>query len=206
MFRAFVLFTFTAVLGLAMGGCASDPRWARGTTGYLGSSASTANGATPRSDSGDSVSFWDGDGVKGAPRIEIRLSEQRAYFYKGDIMVGVSAISSGKEGHDTPPGSYKVTQKDKDHASTLYGEWVDIQTGAVINDDVDTSVNKKPPKGAKYVGAPMPNFVRIVGGVGMHAGYLPGVAASHGCIRMPMFMSENFFNNVVVGTPVTVIK
>ncbi len=206
MFRALVCSSIAVFLGLALGGCTSDPRWARGNAGYLGGSGAAPGGAAPRSDSGDSVSFWDGDGVKGPPRIEIRLSEQRAYFYKGDILVGVSAISSGKEGHDTPPGNYKVIQKDKEHASTLYGEWVDIKTGAVINDDVDTSVDKKPPKGAKYVGAPMPNFIRIVGGVGMHAGYLPGVAASHGCIRMPMFMSENFYNNVVTGTPVTVVR
>ena len=205
MIRAFIVPIFCVLLGLSLGACSSDPRWARGGTGYLGTSAPTG-APPPRADGADSVSFWDGDGVKGPPRIEIRLSDQRAYFYKGDVMVGVSAISSGKEGHDTPAGNYKVIQKDKEHASTLYGEWVDIKTGAVINDDVDTSVNKKPPPGAKYVGAPMPNFLRIVGGVGMHAGYLPGVAASHGCIRMPLFMSENFFANAQIGTPVTILK
>ena len=205
MIRAFIVPATTVLLGRALGACASDPRWARGDTGYLGGSAQ-AGAASPRSTAEDSVSFWDGDGVKGAPRIEIRLSDQRAYFYKGDILVGVSAISSGKEGYDTPPGNYRIMQKEKDHRSTLYGEWVDIKSGAVINDDVDTSVQKKPPSGAKYVGTPMPNFMRIVGGVGMHAGYLPGVAASHGCIRMPLFMSENFFANVQVGTPVTVVR
>ena len=30
----------------------------------------------------------------------------------------------------------------------------------------------------------------------MHAGYLPGYPASHGCIRMPEFMAENFFSSV----------
>ena len=50
----------------------------------------------------------------------------------------------------------------------------------------------------------MPYFMRIVGGIGMHAGYLPGYPASHGCIRMPEFMAENFFNSVSVGTPVTI--
>jgi len=205
MIRAFIVPVFCVLLGLSLGACSNDPRWARGGTGYLGGSGQ-AGATAPRSDAADSVSFWDGDGVKGPPRIEIRLSDQRAYFYKGDVLVGVSAISSGKEGHDTPAGNYKVIQKDKEHASTLYGEWVDIKTGAVINDDVDTSVNKKPPPGAKYVGAPMPNFLRITGGVGMHAGYLPGVAASHGCIRMPLFMSENFFANAQIGTPVTILK
>ena len=205
MSRASLGFLAVILLGLALGACANDPRWARGETGYLGGSAQTG-GAAPRSTAEDSISFWDGDGVKGSPRIEIRLSDQRANFYKGDILVGVSAISSGKEGYDTPPGNYRIMQKDKDHRSTLYGEWVDIRTGAVINDDVDTTVQKVPPKGAKFVGAPMPNFLRITGGVGMHAGYLPGVAASHGCIRMPLFMSQNFFDNAPIGTPVTVVR
>src|SRR5438874_999640 len=44
----------------------------------------------------------------------------------------------------------------------------------------------------------------IHGGVGMHAGYLPGYPASHGCIRMPEFMAENFFKSVSVGTPISI--
>lgn len=189
----------------------SDPRWARGETQYLGglsnsdySRARTAGeGSAPRADTGDSVSFWDGDGVKGSPRIEIRLGEQRAYFYKGDTLVGVSAISSGREGYSSPTGNFRIVDKRKDHRSSIYGEFVDIASGAVVQKDVD-SRRDKPPKGARYEGSPMPNFMRFAGGVGLHAGYLPGVPASHGCIRMPHFMSENFFNNVEIGTPVTV--
>jgi len=51
----------------------------------------------------------------------------------------------------------------------------------------------------------MPFFMEIVPAVGMHEGFLPGYAASHGCIRMPGFMAEAFFRNVSVGTPVRVI-
>jgi lipoprotein-anchoring transpeptidase ErfK/SrfK len=62
------------------------------------------------------------------------------------------------------------------------------------------------PKGCKYEGADMKNFMRITpDGVGMHAGFLPGYPASHGCIRMPAHMSEHFFNSVSVGTPVTIV-
>ncbi len=199
---------------VSLTGCTgSDPRWARGDTQYLGGLSNRdyadarANAAAnaPRAAQSDPISFWDGDGVKGAPRIEIRLSEQRAYFYKGDLLVGVSAISSGREGFNTPSGKFKIVQKDKDHVSSLFGEYVDGRTGEVINPDVDTRKDRAP-SGAKYVGAPMPNFMRITGGVGMHAGYLPGVAASHGCIRMPLFMSENFFRNLEVGTPVTIVN
>jgi lipoprotein-anchoring transpeptidase ErfK/SrfK len=52
----------------------------------------------------------------------------------------------------------------------------------------------------------MTNFMRLTpDGIGMHAGFLPGYPASHGCIRMPEHMSENFFNNVNLGTPVTIV-
>ena len=57
-----------------------------------------------------------------------------------------------------------------------------------------------------FLGSSMPFFLRVTNGVGLHTGYLPGVAASHGCIRMPGFMAENFFNNTPLGTPVTITK
>lgn len=151
----------------------------------------------------DDVSYWDGDGVPGGPLIKINRNQQKAFFYKGGVLVGVSRISSGSEGHDTPPGNYKITQKSKDHKSSLYGVFKDKQTGMTINDNVDIRVDKIPP-GAVYYPAPMPNFMRFSGGIGMHTGYLPGYAASHGCIRMPHQMSEKFFENVSVGTPVIV--
>ena len=50
----------------------------------------------------------------------------------------------------------------------------------------------------------MPFFLRVTNGVGLHQGYLPGVPASHGCIRMPGFMAENFFYNTPLGTPVSI--
>ncbi len=152
----------------------------------------------------DPISYWDGDGVPGPPSVTVNLAEQRAYFYKGGELVAVSQISAGREGHDTPAGSYKIMQKDKDHASNLYGDYVDA-TGAVIQKDVEAGVTPKPP-GAIFKGAPMPFFMRITGGVGMHEGYLPGYPASHGCIRMPGKMAETFFSNVEVGTPVTVVR
>ena len=148
-------------------------------------------------------SYWIGDGVTGAPSIKIVLSEQRAYFYKGDKLVGESVISSGKKGFETPPGTYKVIQKDKDHVSNIYGDYVDA-TGAIVQKNVD--VTKDPlPKGATFQGAKMPFFLRFTGGYGMHAGYLPGYAASHGCVRMPFSMAEHFFEATDEGTPVTVL-
>lgn len=151
----------------------------------------------------DPISYWDGDGIEGPPLIKIYLQEQRAYFYKGDQLVGVSQVSAGREGHNTPKGIYKIIQKDKDHTSNAYGNYVDAM-GNVIQKDVQLGKDSKPP-GAIFNGAPMPFFMRIVGGVGMHKGYLPGYAASHGCIRMPGKMAETFFNNVDIGTPVQIV-
>lgn len=151
----------------------------------------------------DDVSYWDGDGVSGKPLIRINRTQQKAYFYKGSVLVGVSRISSGDEDHGTPNGTYRITQKEKDHRSSVYGIFRDKTTGQTVNDDVDLRRDKVPP-GAEYVGAPMPNFMRFAGGVGMHTGFLPGYAASHGCVRMPHQMAEKFFENVSVGTPVIV--
>jgi lipoprotein-anchoring transpeptidase ErfK/SrfK len=134
----------------------------------------------------------------------INLTEQTASFYKGTKLVGVSAISSGREEFASPTGKFKIMEKDIDHASNLYGEYVDA-AGVVIKKDVDVKKDPKPP-GAIFKGAPMPYFMRVVGGVGMHQGFLPGVPDSHGCIRMPEFMAKIYFENVSKGTPVIITR
>jgi lipoprotein-anchoring transpeptidase ErfK/SrfK len=169
-------------------------------TQYLGGvygPGAVSNGAPQ-----DSVSYWDGDTVPGKPSVKISLAEQRAYFYKGGNLVGVSQLSTGREGLNTPVGHFSISQKDKDHVSSKYGDYVDAG-GNVVVPNVDVEKDPKP-AGTHFKGAPMPYFMRIVGGVGMHAGYLPGYPASHGCIRMPEFMAENFFRSVSTGTPVTI--
>ncbi len=146
---------------------------------------------------------WVGDGVLGAPSITINLASQTATFFKGDQPVGKSPVSTGREGYGTPTGSFKVIQKNKNHVSNLYGDFVDGQ-GEVVKANVAVGRDKCPP-GARFRGAPMPYFMRIHGAVGMHAGYLPGYPASHGCIRMPRGAAQRFFENAPVGTPVRVV-
>jgi hypothetical protein len=197
-------------LGLLLVACLTaacgdeDPRWAGGRTEYIGgfrgNQVSTSYNQKVRPE--DTVSFWDGDGVPGQPRIEIRLSEQRAYFYKGDQLVGISQVSTGREGFNTPTGSFKVLQKDREHRSSLYGDYVDANQ-QVVKANVDVNKDPRPP-GTTFLGSSMPYFMRVTGGVGMHTGYLPGVPASHGCIRMPDFMAQNFFYNTPMGTPVSI--
>ena len=169
----------------------------------LGPLQYSSHGSGPAPAIPDDVSYWDGDGITGTPLIKINRAQQKAFFYKGDKLVGVSRISTGKEGTNTPPGKYKVTEKDKDHFSSAYGVFKDKATGAMVNDNVDIRVDKIPP-GCVYYPAPMKNFLRFNGGIGMHTGYLPGYAASHGCIRMPDKIAEKFFENAQLGTPVIV--
>ena len=188
----------------ALAGCAThDRRLTSSTTRYLTSGGDIV--AKPSSVGiNDTVSYWDGDGVSGSPSITINLGEQKAFFYKDGRLVGVSMISSGREGYRTPPGQYKVLQKSKDHVSNLYGDYVDYG-GNVVVANVGVKRDPKPP-GSKFRGAPMPYFLRFHGGYGLHAGFLPGFAASHGCVRMPERMAQIFFANVSHGTPVRVIN
>jgi hypothetical protein len=151
---------------------------------------------------GDEISYWDGAILSGKPRIVIDLEQQRAYFYKGRKIVGISIVSTGREGYDTPSGEFRITQKDLTHVSSIYGDYVD-RSGQVVMENVDVTTDPRP-RGAVFRGAPMPYFLRIQGGIGMHAGYLPGYPASHGCIRLPKEMAVHFFQNAPVGTLVAI--
>ncbi|PYI96132.1 MAG: hypothetical protein DME98_14040 [Verrucomicrobia bacterium] len=103
--------------------------------------------------------------------VEIDLQEQMAYLLQDGRPVLASPVSSGRYGHLTRTGSFKVLEKERSHYSSMYGKIVDA---------------------------------RVSGADGMHAGYLPGYPASHGCVRMPEQYAIAFFNSVGVGTPVTV--
>ncbi len=146
---------------------------------------------------------WKPDPNQPITRVEVRLGEQKVYVYQGDSVAGISPITTGKPGHDTPPGHYTVLVKDIDHKSNLYGVFLDAN-GYII--DGNAEVGQKPPPGAVYDSADMPYYLRIRDdGVGLHAGYLPGYPASHGCIRLPHAFAELLYSNISVGTPVDVV-
>jgi lipoprotein-anchoring transpeptidase ErfK/SrfK len=135
--------------------------------------------------------------------VVVSLPKQRAYLMKGDRVVIDSPISSGKRGHTSPSGDFTVLEKDKAHHSSIYGDFVDAQ-GRMVRRGVSARIDAAP-SGTHFVGAEMKWFMRLTGdGVGMHVGFLPGYAASHGCIRMPSVAAELFYNHVKVGTPVEV--
>jgi len=133
--------------------------------------------------------------------INIDLHRQAAYLIRGKRVVLASPISSGRSGHFTPTGSYKIIEKEMNHFSSLYGKIVDRWGRTVVSDaDSDMGV----PRGGRFIPAPMRYFMRFHGAIGMHAGYLPGYPASHGCVRMPEQNAIRFFNAIGIGTPVRV--
>jgi hypothetical protein len=194
-----------AAATLLLGACAGyDTRLTSSSTLYLGTDGSIVS-RSAESTLAEKNSYWDGDGIEGAPSIVIDLSEQTASFYKGSKLVGVSAVSSGREGFATPTGTYKIIQKKEDHRSNLYGDYVDSMGNVVVK---NVGIKKDPmPPGASFSGAPMPYFMRLTNtGIGMHQGFLPGVPDSHGCIRLPERMVKIFFANAPLGTPVRVVN
>jgi hypothetical protein len=196
VFDGRVLRGLLLVFAMLLAGCAANRESA--TSPFF------PNGAVagPNGEYGDEISYWDDARSAGKPRIIIDLEQQRAYFYRGGKIVGVSVVSTGREGYDTPSGEFRITQKDLTHVSSIYGDFID-RSGQVVMENVDVTKDPRP-RGTVFRGAPMPYFLRILGGIGMHAGYLPGYPASHGCIRLPKEMAVHFFQNAPIGTPVAI--
>ena len=150
------------------------------------------------------ISYWDDDGSRGTPWMQVDLSRQVATFFRGDNPIGVAAISSGTEERATPAGEYRILEKLEEKYSTKYGH-VEDSSGRVVNDDATPS--SPVPPGGRYVPAPMPFWMRLTNtGVGMHQGFLPGYAASHGCIRMDKNVVQKFFRAAHVGMRVKVVR
>lgn len=136
-------------------------------------------------------------------RVHISLSKQRLYLMTGDQIYIDSPISSGKRAGMTPSGGFSVTQKDANHRSSVYGNFVD-RSGRVVRAGVSTKVDSAP-SGTHYVGAPMQWFCRLTNsGVGFHIGILPGYPASHGCIRLPAEIAPLVYSKVKIGTRVVI--
>lgn len=123
-----------------------------------------------------------GDWVWGetlAPRgpvlVYVDLDRQQASVYRNGIRIGVTTISSGKPGYETPRGVFTILEKDVDHRSRTYDD------------------------------APMPYQQRLTWkGVALHAGNLPGFPASHGCVRLPLEFSKILFRTTDMGGTVVI--
>jgi lipoprotein-anchoring transpeptidase ErfK/SrfK len=135
--------------------------------------------------------------------IVVSIPKQRAYLMIGDEIVADGPISSGKRGHETPQGHFTVLEKDPNHHSSLYGDFVD-GSGRVVRAGVSARIDSAP-SGTHFAGAAMKWFLRLTSeGVGMHVGILPGYPASHGCIRESGDGAKLFYDHAKVGTPVDV--
>ena len=107
--------------------------------------------------------------------VYVDLSRQIATVYRNGIRIGVTSVSSGKPGHETPTGVFAILQKDADHRSSKYND------------------------------APMPFQQRLTwDGVALHAGGLPGYPESHGCVHLPYGFARALFRVTSLGATVVV--
>ncbi|MFL0417164.1 L,D-transpeptidase family protein [uncultured Sphingomonas sp.] len=119
--------------------------------------------------------LWEEDVAAGPVSLLISIPDQKAYVYRGDTLVAVSTVSTGKEGKETPVGVFTILQKKQMHHSNLYDN------------------------------APMPYMQRLTwDGVAIHAGKNPGFPASHGCIRVPTSFAKKLFAATEMGATVEV--
>jgi len=126
---------------------------------------------------GDFVWREDASSIVGPARLLVSIADQRAYLYRGATLVAVTTVSTGRKGHATPTGSFKIMEKHAVHFSS------------------------------KYDSAPMPHMQRLTNdGIALHAGYIPGHPASHGCVRLPAKFATQLFKVTSVGTPVTIVE
>ena len=138
-----------------------------------------------------------------ATHIVVSIPKQRAYLMIGEQIVADGPISSGKRGHETPRGHFSVMEKDPNHHSSLYGDFVD-GSGRIVRAGVSAHIDSAP-SGTHFAGAAMKWFLRLTGeGVGMHIGILPGYPASHGCVRESVDGAKLFYDHAKVSTPVDV--
>src|SRR3977135_1715569 len=105
----------------------------------------------------------------------VSIKTQQVTFYDADGWILRAPVSTGTTGREPPAGVFALSQKDKDHHSTLYDD------------------------------AWMPNMQRITwNGIALHGGPLPGYAASHGCVRMPFGFAEKMFDKTRIGMRVII--
>jgi lipoprotein-anchoring transpeptidase ErfK/SrfK len=135
--------------------------------------------------------------------IVVSIPKQRAYLMLEDKIAVDAPISSGKRGHESPQGHMHVLEKDPNHHSSIYGDFVD-GSGRIVRAGVSARIDSAP-SGTHFAGAAMKWFLRLTDdGVGMHIGILPGYPASHGCIRESVDGAKIFYDHAKVGTPVDV--
>ncbi len=138
--------------------------------------------------------------------IYICLEQQRGRLYVNGTVAADWPVSTGKEGHATPTGTFPILEKKKKHNSSVWGTIVDKNDICVV-ESADSRRDRVPPGGA-FLGARMNNWQRLTAsGIGIHTGPVRcNQNVSHGCIRTPGFVAEALFNITKVGTRVTITR
>jgi lipoprotein-anchoring transpeptidase ErfK/SrfK len=113
---------------------------------------------------------------QGEVEVVVSIPLQRAYVYRGGTLIGVTTVSTGRRGHETPTGTFPILQKRREHYSNLYNN------------------------------APMPFMQRLTwDGIALHAGQIPGRPASHGCVRLPLAFARHLFGATQIGATVHIL-
>jgi len=107
-------------------------------------------------------------------RVEISLAQQNMSVIKDGVTVFTTKCSTGRQGFSTKPGHYVITDKDRDHRSTIYKCAMPYFMRLNCRD------------------------------FGMHEGVVPTYPASHGCIRLPGDAAKKLFVEIPVGTVVMI--
>ncbi len=120
-----------------------------------------------------------------AKRIEIDLSEQWLRAYAGDEVVYDAPVSTGRDGFNTPRGTFKIYSKYpiKTMRGSLGGESWEVPD--------------------------VPHAMFFNGAVALHGAYWhnqfgTGARLSHGCVNLPLEAARLLFEWAPVGTQVTV--
>lgn len=154
----------------------------------------------------ESRDMWRGAAIEQyAPRksrVEILLREQRGRLYINDQVAMDFPICSGRVGgSETPCGTFRISQKEREHRSSIYGSFVDAQDNIVSS---GVTAGQKAPKGTRFRGSSMPYWMRFNGAIGMHVGNVYREEASHGCVRVPVEACSILFDKLEVGSTVIV--
>ena len=215
------LFLLIAIAGL-LSSCKSVPKTTEPAAQPGDAPASAAaDGLVPASDVAMVNTYFKTNKTNGmlpanAPALSITpansffvvdLDGQRTYLYNDDKLIAASAITSGRKYYRTETGDYTMGQKNLNHRSSSYGNFVS-KSGGTIMSDVKNGFDPTP-AGARFEGSLMKYFMRFHYGegataMGFHRGILPGYPASHGCVRLPDKMASWFFSKVPLGTPIRV--
>lgn len=119
----------------------------------------------------------------------IHLKDQRGVLWVNGQPAMNFPVCTGRSTHETPRGKFSIIQKDADYRSRSYGSVFDA-SGLCVNSDATSS--SRVPSGGKFIGAKMPLWMRIHGGIGLHGGHgvpgrqfprvHPGACGGHGRI------------------------